>query len=37
MDIDKNLPLHMAIDNGHFEMTRFCVERAKQTGDELIG
>ena len=32
VDGDKNLPLHLAIENGHFELVRLCIERIKQAG-----
>lgn len=29
-DAEKNLGLHLAIENGHLELAQLCVERAKK-------
>ena len=36
-DADKNLPLHLAIENGHLDLVEWCIERGKKAGLLIIG
>jgi len=37
VDSEKNLPLHLAIENGHLSMVEFCLQQAESAGlDNLI-
>ena len=31
-DAEKNLPFHLAIENGHLELVKLCIQRAKKEG-----
>nr|XP_018668223.2 transient receptor potential cation channel subfamily A member 1 homolog isoform X2 [Ciona intestinalis] len=32
VDAEKNLPLHLAIENGHMELVKFCIQKSKEVG-----
>lgn len=32
VDSEKNLPLHLAIENGHLSMVEFCLQQAESAG-----
>ena len=31
-DSDKNLPVHLAIENGHLELVQLCIDQGKKAG-----
>ena len=31
-DSDRNLPLHLAIENGHLDLVQLCIEQASRSG-----
>uniref|UniRef100_H2Y8X8 Ion transport domain-containing protein n=1 Tax=Ciona savignyi TaxID=51511 RepID=H2Y8X8_CIOSA len=32
VDAEKNLPLHLAIENGHLAVVKFCIQKSKEVG-----
>jgi len=33
MDGERNLPLHLAVENGHVNLIKFCIEKSKTAGE----
>jgi len=36
MDNEKNLPLHLAIQNGNLSLANFCMDKGKRSGEPVF-